>query len=309
MISRSEIQRAAERIKAHVRRTPVIELEEGAFGIDAKIFLKLESLQHTGSFKPRGAFNCILNSEVPEAGVIAASGGNHGAAVAYAAHKLGHKADIFVPTISPPNKVEKLKQYGATVNVVGNVYAEALAASKERAAETGALSIHAYDDPRVLAGQGTLGRELEEQVPELDTVFIAIGGGGLIGGVAAWYQGNTRVLGVEPENAATLFKALEAGHLVDVEVSGVAADSLGARRAGELMFPIAQKYVERVLLVSDDQIRQAQKTLWQKLRVVAEPGGAAALAALISGAYRPPADERVGVVICGANTELTSVPV
>jgi threonine dehydratase len=309
VLSRTEIQQAAERIKAHVRRTPVIELEEGAFGIDAKIFLKLESLQHTGSFKPRGAFNCILSSTVPEAGVIAASGGNHGAAVAYAAHKLGHKAEIFVPTISPPNKVEKLKQYGAQVNVVGKVYAEALAASKERASQTGALSIHAYDDPLVLAGQGTLGRELEQQVPELDTVFIAIGGGGLIGGVAAWYQGKTRVLGVEPENAATLFKALEAGHLVDVEVSGAAADSLGARRAGELMFPIAQKYVERVLLVSDDQIRQAQKTLWQKLHVVAEPGGAAALAALISGAYRPTARERVGVVICGANTELSSVPV
>lgn len=309
MTSSAEIQQAAARIRPHVRRTPVIELEENAFGIPARIVLKLESLQHTGSFKPRGAFNCILSSTVPAAGVIAASGGNHGAAVAYAAQKLGHHAEIFVPTISPPAKVDRLRQYGAQVNVVGRVYAEALAASQERKAQTGALSVHAYDDPHVLAGQGTLGMELEEQAPDLDTVLIAIGGGGLIGGVAAWYQGRGRVIGVEPENAPTLFSALKAGHLVDVEVSGVAADSLGARRAGKLMFPIAQKYVEQVVLVSDDHIREAQKMLWQKLRVIAEPGGAAAFAALLSGVYRPKSGERVAVVICGANTELSSIPV
>ncbi len=307
MISKQEIQQASQRIAGHIRHTPVLALEENAFGIAAQVFLKLEILQHTGSFKPRGAFNCILSSKVPEAGVIAASGGNHGAAVAYAAQKLGYHAEIFVPTISPPNKVERLRGYGAKVNVEGKVYAEALAASKERAAQTGALSIHAYDDARVLAGQGTLGMELEDQLPELDTVLIAIGGGGLIGGVAAWYAGRTRVIGVEPENAPTLFKALEAGGPVDVDVSGVAADSLGARRTGELVFPIAQKFIEKVLLVTDEQIREAQKALWQKLRIVAEPGGAAAFAALLSGRYQPQPEERVAVVICGANTELSTL--
>src|SRR5947209_752751 len=283
-------------------------LEEGAFGIDAHLFLKLESLQHAGSFKPRGAFNCILSSTVPESGVIAASGGNHGAAVAYAAHQLRHRAEIFVPTISPRAKVERLRQYGANVNVTGAVYAEALSASQERAAQTGALPVHAYDDPHVLAGQGTLGMELEEQLPQLDSVLIAIGGGGLIGGVAAWYRGRIRVLGVEPENAPTLFKALEAKRPVDVDVSGVAADSLGASRAGELMFPIAQQHVERVVLVTDEQIREAQKLLWQKLQIVAEPGGAAAFAAVLSGRYQPKPGERVGIVICGANADLGSIP-
>lgn len=284
-------------------------LERGAFNIPGQVFLKLESLQHAGSFKPRGAFNCILKSNVPQAGVIAASGGNHGAAVAYAAQKLGHHAEIFVPAISPPSKVDRLRQYGARVNVTGKVYAEALAASKERAQETGALPIHAYDDAHVLAGQGTLALELEEQVPQLDTVLVAVGGGGLIGGVAAWYQKRAQVVGVEPANAPTLFQALQAGRPVDVEVSGVAADSLGARRCGQLMFPIAQKYVEQVVLVSDDQIGNAQKALWQTLRLVAEPGGATALAALISGAYQPQKDERVAVIICGSNTELATFPV
>lgn len=303
-----EIQDAGRRIAHHVRRTPSVAMEEGAFGIDARIFLKLEGLQHTGSFKPRGAFNFILSSTVPETGVIAASGGNHGAAVAYAAAQLGHRAEIFVPTISPRNKVERLRHYGATVNVTGRDYAEALAASKERAAQTGALAIHAYDDPHVLAGQGTLAMEWEEQVRGLESVLIAVGGGGLIGGAASWYQDRIRVIGVEPERAPTLHSALAAGAPVDVEVSGVAADSLGARRAGELMFPIAQKFVHRVVLVSDDQIVAAQKLLWHKLRVVAEPGGATALAALLSGAYKPNAGERVGVVICGANAELSSFP-
>ncbi|HEV3315429.1 MAG TPA: threonine/serine dehydratase, partial [Candidatus Angelobacter sp.] len=252
MITPNLIQEAAQRIAGHVRLTPVLTLEEDAFGIDAQIYFKLESLQHTGSFKPRGAFNCILSSSVPTAGVIAASGGNHGAAVAYAAQKLGLPAEIFVPTISPPNKVERLRQYGAKVNVIGSDYAEALAASKKRATATGALSIHAYDDPRVLAGQGTLGMELEEQLSGVDTLLIAVGGGGLIGGVAAWYQSRVRLIGVEPELAPSLSKALQAGKPVDVEVGGVAADSLGARRVGELMFPIAQKHVERVVLVKDD---------------------------------------------------------
>lgn len=305
MISRTEIQEASRRIGRHVRRTPVFSLEERAFGLDAHIFLKLEMLQHTGSFKPRGAFNCILSSTVPASGVIAASGGNHGAAVAFAAQKLGHRAEIFVPTISPANKVERLRRYGATVQVTGRDYAEALAASQARAAETGALAIHAYDDPLVLAGQGTLGMELEEQVRGLDSVLIAVGGGGLIGGVAAWYQDRVRLISVEPERAPSLAKALAAGRAVDVEVGGVAADSLGARRVGALMLPIAQKFVERALLVSDEQILEAQRTLWQQFRMVAEPGGATALAALLSGAFQPRAGQRVGVVICGANADLS----
>jgi threonine dehydratase len=309
MISRTEIQDAGRRIAVHVRRTPVIALEEKAFGIDAKIFFKLECLQHTGSFKPRGAFNCILSSSIPPAGVIAASGGNHGAAVAYAAQKLGHHAEIFVPTITPPAKVERLKQYGAAVNITGRDYAEALVASCERAAESGAVSIHAYDDRRVLAGQGTLGMELEEQIRSLDSVLVAVGGGGLIGGVAAWYQERVRVISVEPERAPTLHAALAAGKVVDVETGGIAADSLAARRAGQLMFPIAQKFVSQALLVTDEQIIEAQKVLWQKLRLIAEPGGATALAALLSGVYQPrAAGERVGIVLCGANADLAKFP-
>jgi len=315
MMSRTEIQEAGRRIAGHVRRTPVLSLEEvlcleeDASDLLARVTLKLEWLQQTGSFKARGAFNFMLSSTVPEAGVIAASGGNHGAAVAYAARKLGHRAEIFVPATSPANKVERLRDYGAIVNQIGDTYAEALAASQERAASSGALAIHAYDDPRVLAGQGTLGMEFEEQAPDLDSVLVAVGGGGLIAGVAAWSQGRIKVIGVEPEKAPTLFRALEAGGPVDVEVGGVAADSLGARRVGSLVFPIAAKYVNRVALVTDDQIRQAQKFLWRRLRVVAEPGGAAALAALLSGAYQPRTDERVGVVLCGANAELSSIPV
>lgn len=308
MISRTEIQDAGRRISAHVRRTPVIALEDRAFGLDAKIFFKLECLQHTGSFKPRGAFNCILTSSIPPAGVIAASGGNHGAAVAYAAQKLGHRAEIFVPAITPANKVERLWKYGASVSITGSSYAEALAASCERAVQTGAVAIHAYDHQLVLAGQGTLGMELEEQVRGLDSVLIAVGGGGLIGGVAAWYQDRVRVISVEPERAPTLHKALAAGQVVDVEVGGVAADSLGARRVGELMFPIAQKFIVQALLVTDEQIIEAQRILWQKVRMIAEPGGATALAALLSGVYKPHSGERVGVVLCGANADLEKFP-
>lgn len=309
MISRTEIQDAGRRIATHVRRTPVLALEENAFGIDARIFFKLECLQHTGSFKPRGAFNCILSSNIGETGVIAASGGNHGAAVAYASNKLGHRAEIFVPVITPKNKVDRLRQYDAAITIAGNSYSEALAASKERELETGAVAIHAYDDARVLAGQGTLGMELEEQVRGLDSVLIAVGGGGLIGGVAAWYQDRVRVIAVEPERAPTLHKSLAAGQVVDVETGGVAADSLGARRVGELMFPIAQKFVSQSLLVSDEQIVEAQRALWQQLRLIAEPGGATAFAALLSGVYKPHPGERVGVVLCGSNADLSNFQV
>jgi threonine dehydratase len=308
MISRTEIQDAGRRIGMHVRRTPVMALEEKAFGIDARIFFKLECLQHTGSFKPRGAFNCILSSNIGQAGVIAASGGNHGAAVAYAAHKLGHPAEIFVPVITPKNKVDRLRHYGAAITITGNSYSEALAASKERALETGAVPIHAYDDARVLAGQGTLGMELEEQVRGLDSVLIAVGGGGLIGGVAAWYQERVRVIGVEPERAPTLQRSLTSGRVIDVETGGVAADSLGARRVGELMFPIAQKFVSQSLLVSDEQIIETQRALWQQFRLIPEPGGATAFGALLSGIYKPHPGERVGVVMCGSNADLEKFP-
>ncbi len=308
MISHTAIEEAGKRIATHVRRTPVIELEKNAFGIDAALYLKLECLQHTGSFKPRGAFNCILTARVPEAGVIAASGGNHGAAVAYAAQELNHRAEIFVPEITPANKVDRLRQYKAVVNIAGRNYSEALAASRERALQTGAVAIHAYDDPQVLAGQGTLAMELEDQVQALDSLLIAVGGGGLIGGVAAWDQNRVRVIGVEPDHAPTLHKALAAGQIVDVETGGVAADSLGARRVGELMFPIAQKFIAQSLLVTDEQIVTAQKMLWEKLRLIAEPGGATALAALLAGIYKPHPGERVGVVLCGSNTDLTKFP-
>jgi threonine dehydratase len=303
MITPEQIELAAGRIASYVRATPTIALEPRAFGSPALITLKLELLQHTGSFKPRGAFNRMLSTQLPEAGVIAASGGNHGAAVAYAARQLGCVAEIFVPEPTPDIKVDRLRRYGARVMLVGASYAEAYAASRERAAQTGALEVHAYDQPEVVAGQGTLGREFQSQAPDLDTVLVAVGGGGLIGGVAAWYAGRATVVGVEPERCPTLYAAREAGEPVDVEVSGLAADSLGARRIGRLAFEVAQRYVDGLALVTDDEIRQTQRALWDNLRLIAEPGGAAALAALRSGKYQPRAGERVGVIVCGGNTD------
>jgi threonine dehydratase len=302
-IDRNAIEQAAARIAPHVRVTPGIRLEPRAFGSPANLTLKLELLQHTGSFKPRGAFNRILCSAVPDAGVIAASGGNHGAAVAYAARQLGYVAEIFVPEPTPDVKVERLRRYGARVMLVGANYAEAYSASRERASETGALEVHAYDQREVLAGQGTLARELEEQTGALDTVLVAVGGGGLIGGVAAWFAGRVRTVGVEPERCPTLYAAREAGEPVDIEVSGVAADSLGARRIGTLAFAVAQQFVHDVVLVTDDEIRQTQRAMWDNLRVLAEPGGAAALAGLRSGKYQPQPGERVGIIVCGGNTD------
>jgi len=313
MITPAEIDAAAERVGAYIRVTPCIELEPRAFGSPATLTLKLEMMQHTGSFKPRGAFNRILSANVPEAGVIAASGGNHGAAVAYAARTLGHMAEIFVPEPTPDIKVDRLRRYGARVVLIGTSYAEAYAASQERAQETGALDVHAYDQIEVLAGQGTLARELERQLGALDTgtldtgtldtVLVAVGGGGLIGGVAAWFAGRVRVVGVEPERCPTLYAAREAGEPVDVDVSGIAADSLGARRIGNLAFLIAQPYVESVVLVADEEIRSAQRNLWDRLRILTEPGGATALAGLLSGKYQAKPGERVGVIVCGANTD------
>jgi threonine dehydratase len=303
MIDRSDIVAAATRTAGRIRTTPVAALEPLAFGSRARITLKLELLQHTGSFKPRGAFNRILAASVPASGVIAASGGNHGAAVAYAARELGHRAEIYVPARTPRIKLDRLASYGAHVVTVGASYAEALAASTRRAEETGALVVHAYDQSEVLAGQGTLGRELELQAPQLEAIFVAVGGGGLVGGVAAWYRGAAKVIAVEPSSCPTLARALDAGRPVDVEVRGLAADSLGARKVGALMFPIAQQFVERVVLVGDDQIRAAQRLLWDELRVMAEPGGATALAGLLSGQYKLNGDERMGVIVCGGNMD------
>ncbi len=278
-------------------------MEGGDLGLHSiRLTLKLEYLQHTGSFKPRGAFANLLAREVPEAGVVAASGGNHGAAVAYAARKLGKPATIFVPGVSSPAKMAQIRSYGATLVVAGERYAEALEASERLAAETGALAVHAYDQIETLLGQGTVGMEFEAQAPGLDTLLVAVGGGGLIGGIAAWYGGKVRVVGVEPEAAPTLAYALRAGRPVDAPAGGIAADSLAPKRVGELMFPIARKYVERVALVTDQAIQEAQAALWDKLRVAGEPGGAAALAALLSRQYRPEAGARVGVLVCGANT-------
>jgi threonine dehydratase len=302
-INRDSIAAAERLIAPYIRRTPLIEVDGADFGLDSiRLVLKLESLQHTGSFKTRGAFFNLLSREIPPAGVVAASGGNHGAAVAFAAGKLGKPATIFVPGVSSTVKMERIKNYGARLEVVGDLYVEALAASERRAAETGALPIHAYDQPGTLIGQGTVGLEFEEQDPKLDSILIAVGGGGLIGGIAAWYAGRVRIIGVEPEAAPTLAAALEAGRPVDAPGGGIAADSLAPKQVGKLMFPFAQSYVSRVALVTDDSIRQAQQVLWDVLRVVAEPGGAAAFAALLSGRYKPAPGERIGVLICGGNT-------
>ncbi len=304
---RAEIEAASKRIAGYVRTTPIMRLEAGAWGLDARLVLKLEQLQHTGSFKPRGAFNRILSQRVPPAGVIAASGGNHGVAVAYVAQQLGQRAEIFVPEVCPRVKVERLRNYGADVTMVGATYAEALMASQTRAEETGALVVHAYDQPEVVAGQGTVGYEFAQQAPDLDTVLVAVGGGGLIGGIAAWFAGNVRVIGVEPEAAPGMAEALKAGKPVDVEVGGVAVDSLGARRVGMIAFSLVERYVERVILVREEDIQAAQRVLWNDLRVVAEPGGATATAALIGGGYRPAPGERVGVVVCGGNADLGQI--
>jgi threonine dehydratase len=269
--------------------------------------LKLELLQHSGSFKARGAFANLLLRKTNGAGVVAASGGNHGVAVAFAAQRLGIPATIFVPSVCSPAKIERIRAYDAEVVVGGDLYADALVASEERIAATGALSIHAYDQVETLLGQGTLGLELEEQLhlqgPGIDTLLVAVGGGGLIGGIAAYLDGRIKIVAVEPEEAPTLYSALAAGHPVDAPAGGIAADSLAPKRVGKLMFPIAASHVSpEVILVSDDEIMSAQSAMWDRLRIVTEPGGAAAFAALLSGKYRPEKDERVAVIVCGANT-------
>jgi threonine dehydratase len=303
VIDRKRIEAVAAVIAPYVRVTPVLALSGADFGLAPfPLTLKLELLQHSGSFKARGAFANLLLRPLPAVGVAAASGGNHGAAVAYAAMRLGVRAKIFVPTVSSPAKVQRIRAYGADLAIVGDRYADALAASEAWVAETGALPVHAFDQVETLLGQGTLGLELARQAPALDTVLLAVGGGGLIGGAAAWYAGNARVVGVEPALAPTLTEALKAGRPVDAPAGGIAADSLAPRRVGELMFPIARAHIARVALVSDAAIRQAQDALWQTVRIAAEPGGVAALAALLSGVYVPEPGERVGVVVSGGNS-------
>ena len=303
LIDREHIALTAALIAPNVRHTPVIQTQGVDFGLQAgALYFKLEHMQHAGSFKTRGAFANLLSRDLPQTGVVAASGGNHGAAVAYAAMKLGLPAKIFVPSVCAPAKIERIRRYGAQLVVGGDRYADALAASEEWILQSGAVPVHAFDQPHTLLGQGTLAAELHEQIPEVDTVLVAVGGGGLIGGIAAWFTGDVRVIGVEPEGAPTLTRALEAGRPVDAEAGSVANDSLAPRRVAELMFPFAQKYVERVILVSDEDITAAQKWLRDGLTQVVEPGGAAAFAALLSKRYVPESGERVCVIISGGNT-------
>jgi threonine dehydratase len=290
-------------IRPHVRHTPVLRVDMAEFGAASQpVALKLECLQHSGSFKARGAFANLLTRPIPASGVIAASGGNHGAAVAYAAMRLGIPATIFLPNVTSPSKVERIRGYAANLVVSGERYADALAASEEFGRESGALAVHAFDQPETLLGQGTVGCEIDADLPDIDTLLVAVGGGGLIGGIAAWFRGRIRIVAVEPEGSPTLWRALAAGEPVDAETDGIAADSPAPRRVGQIMFPIAQAFVERAVLITDDDIRAAQAALWDKVRVVTEPGGAAAFAALLSGKYAPAPSERVAVLLCGANT-------
>jgi threonine dehydratase len=302
-VSPENITRTGQLIRSYVRRTPIVEVDGTDFGLGSTaLAFKLESLQHAGSFKTRGAFASLLTRSIPQAGVVAASGGNHGAAVAFAAMRLAVPASIFVPSVASATKMDRIRRYGANLVISGERYSDALIASEHWAQESGALSIHAYDQPETLLGQGTVGLEFEEQDSALDTLLVAVGGGGLIGGIAEWYSGRIKIIGVEPEAAPTLTSALRAGKPVDAEAGGIAADSLAPKRVGELVFPIAQAFVDRVLLVSDEAIRRSQQALWEVLRVATEPGGAAAFAALLSGQYRPLSGERVGILVCGGNT-------
>jgi threonine dehydratase len=310
VISRDEIRGTYDIIRPYIRRTPVVQLDladlDPASGELPDVTLKLEQLQCAGSFKARGAFANLLLRDVPPAGVVAASGGNHGVAVAYAAHRLGVPAKIFVPTVSAPAKVERIRQLGAELVVTGERYADALAAAQAWVETSGAMSVHAFDQPHTLLGQGTLALELAGQAGELDaggldTVLVPVGGGGLIGGIASWFAGSVRVIGVEPDGAPTLTRARAEGRPADAPAEGVAADALAPRRVGELVFPITQAYVEDVVLVGDTAILAAQRALWQAARIAAEPAASVGIAALLTGAYKPAPGERVAVVISGAN--------
>jgi threonine dehydratase len=308
-IGRDQIEETYRVIHDHIRRTPTLDLDPGDLGIVAgQITLKLEYLQHAGSFKARGAFANLLLRDVGSAGVAAASGGNHGAAVAYAAHRLGIPAHIFIPSVAPQAKVDRIRSQGAELTIVGERYDDALRACVEFVEESGALNIHAFDQRETILGQGTVGLELDEQAPELDTLLVSVGGGGLIAGIASWYASRIKVIGVEPRLSPTLTMALDAGSPVDAPTDGIAADSLAPRWVGELVLPIARAHVAQVVLVEDDEIIAAQRALWDVARIVAEPGGAAATAALLSGRYTPGPDEHVGVLVSGANTDAVAFP-
>ena len=301
--STADVQAAAIRLAGKIRRTPVLELRGEDFGIAALVILKLEHTQHTGSFKPRGALNALLTRDIPPAGVVAASGGNHGAAVAWAAARLGVPATIFVPATSPPAKAARIASYGAQVHVVDGYYDEAVVAAQTYAADLDVTSVHAFDEPAVVAGQGTLGLELREQVPDASAVLVTVGGGGLASGVTlACRDGGPSVVPIEPTSCPTLAAALAAGEPVDVEVGGIAADSTGARRAGRIGFQVLREAGIGVRGVSDDAIVDAQHVLWERCRVATEPGGAVAFAGLLSGAFVPQPGDTVVVVVCGANT-------
>jgi threonine dehydratase len=299
-VTPDDIERAAQRIESYVRRTPVIQ--------HGDIVLKLELLQHAGSFKTRGAFNRVLSEPLlPSAGVVAASGGNHGAALAFVGARLGVPAEVFVPSTSPAMKRANIERFGARVTVIDGYYDDAQRAADERQRVSGALMVHPFDHPATVAGQGTMARELEEQVGDFDTLVVASGGGGFTAGQAAWFRDRVRIVSVEPESSQCLRAALAAGCPVDVPVSGVAADSLGAKRLGAVPWSIVRHFVDEAVVVTDDSIREAQRSLWDDLRLVVEPGGAAALAALRSGAYAPAQGERVIVVLCGSNCDPSTV--
>jgi len=312
MTTSADVHAAAARIAGHIRVTPVFEADPGTFPPAARVWLKLEQLQHTGSFKARGAFNRILSAAeqgmIPAVGVVAASGGNAGIAVAYAASRQNVPATVYVPETVPSVKIDRLREYGAEVVRSGSRYAEGYETAVKHAAEVGALFCHAYDQPEICAGQGTLGLELLQQTGgELDTIVVAAGGGGLMAGVAAATEGRARVVAVEPVTIPTLHAALAAGRPVDVDVSGIAADSLGASRIGDIPYEVAQRTGVRSVLVRDADIIAARELLWDRYRMAVEPGGAAAFAALLTGAYQPGNGERIAVVLCGANTDLATL--
>ena len=298
-ITRKAIVDAATRVEQFIRHTPVLEVEPG-------LVLKLDLLQPTGSFKARGAFS-LLTAHPDAQRVVAASGGNFGSAIAYAGSRLGRQVDVFVPSTSPRVKMDRIRSYGATVHVIDGYYWEAMEASREFLAGIDAIEAHAYDDPDVVAGQGTCGREIMAQVPNVDTILVAVGGGGLIGGIASWVRGDARVVSVETHGTAALNRALQAGEPVTVEVGGLAADSLGAAQVGRYGFTAAQNWVDQALLVEDEDVVEAQRWLWNNCRLIAEPGAATALAALRSGAYKVEEGERVCVLVCGANADASSV--
>jgi threonine dehydratase len=314
--SRSDIDAVARHLAPWIRVTPLLEVDAVDLGLPQRrwpLVLKLEMLQHAGSFKGRGAHNQLLG-EVPVGGVVAASGGNYGVAVAYAAQRLGVAATVFVTGTTAPAKLERLRALGATVEVIPGYYDEALAASHEHAAATGARFLHAFDQPEMLEGSGTLAAELERQTAAgasaagggtegIDRVIVAVGGAGLIGGVACWFRGAVRVTGVETRGCRGLDAALRAGRVVDTDIAGLGADALGARRVGELGFAAARAWTDGVVVVDDADLVDAQKRLWQALRVATEPAGAAALAALTAGALAPDPDERIAVVLCGGNVD------